>query len=263
MADHVVEVRGARLAAGVQEGDGPTVVALHGMLSSRTREDAGGYFGWASIAAEGRRLVRYDARGHGASTGRPEPDDWRWPNLADDLLALLDAVAPGQQVDAIGVSMGVGTILTAAAREPERFRRLALVIPPTAWATRTAQGAMYAQSARFIEQRGLDAFVRGAANLPLLPILEAGGWPTVVAPDVPERLLPAVFRGCGASDLPDPEALAVLKQPVLLAPWTDDPGHPLSTADRLTDVLPNATVEVVRSPADLRGLGDRVAHFLA
>ena len=41
--------------------------------------------------------------------------------------------------------MGVGTLLHAVTRQPERFRRLAPVIPPTAWAARAAQAGDYRQ----------------------------------------------------------------------------------------------------------------------
>ncbi len=41
---------------------------LHGMSSSRASEDQGGFFDWSALKASGRRIVRYDARGHGRST---------------------------------------------------------------------------------------------------------------------------------------------------------------------------------------------------
>lgn len=262
MTDRVLEVPGATLSYDVAEGDGPVVVALHGLTSSRAAEDATGFFGWAPVAAAGRTLVRYDARAHGRSTGRDVEDDYRWSVLADDLLALLETVSPDGPVDAIGVSMGTGTVLTAAVRAPERFRRLALVIPPTAWSTRPAQAEMYRASARFVEERGVEAFVRGMAAMPVLPILGEGGWAST-APDIADALLPTVFRGAAATDLPPEDAVAGLRHRTLLRPWTDDPGHPVSTACRLAELLPHAELEVTASAADLRALGDRVAAFLA
>ena len=116
-------------------GEGPVVIAAHGMLSS-CEVDQRLAFNWPTIATAGRRLVRYDARGHGRSTGRPQPEDYTWPSLAEDMLALRSHVAGTASVDALGASMGCGTLLHAAVRQPEAFRRLVLVIPPTAWATR-------------------------------------------------------------------------------------------------------------------------------
>ena len=241
---------------------GSVVVAAHGLTSSRASEDASAVFDWTALPAAGFRLVRYDARGHGRSTGGHDPGQYTWPRLADDLLALADEVAGERPIDVVGTSMGVGTALWAAVRAPERFRRLVLVIPPTAWATRAAQAQVYEAGARFIEQRGLDAFVRGSAALPPLPILEAAGaWP-LPAPDIAEPLLPTVFRGAGASDFPDPGAIAALPHDVLLLPWPDDPGHPVSTSERLLELLPNATMHVARTLDDLRGWGSRIVDFL-
>ena len=116
----------------------PWVVQLHGLTSSR-RRDARLGLDVGRAAAEpgpgsvpGATLLRYDARGHGRSTGRPDPADYTWDRLADDLLALLAHRAPGRAVHGVGPSMGTGTLLHAAVRDPGRFASLTLVVPPTA-----------------------------------------------------------------------------------------------------------------------------------
>lgn len=258
-----IDLPGARIAADRTDSDPrrPVVVALHGLTSSRASEDADGFFGWQPVADAGRTLVRYDARGHGMSTGRAEPDDYRWSTLAADLLALVDRLSPDVAVDAIGVSMGVGTLLHAATRRPERFRRLVLALPPTAWSTRTAQREVYRSGARFIEQRGLEAFAAGMASLPPLPLLAEGGWSSS-PPDVAEALLPSVLRGAADSDFPAESAVRALTHETLLLPWVDDPGHPVSTAERLEALMPHATLELTSTPGRLRALGGRVAAFL-
>jgi len=262
VTDRVLDLDGARLAYDVREGSGPVVVALHGLSSSRASEDAGGFFGWGAVADAGRTLVRYDARGHGRSTGRPEPADHTWSALAGDLLALLDVVSPDAPVDAVGVSMGVGTLLHAAVRTPQRFRRLALVIPPTAGETRAAQAGFYRDAADLVEAQGTEVLERAAAAAPPVPLLAEGGWWPLPGPDVAGRLLPAVFRGAALTDLPDDALLAGLRHDVLLRPWADDPGHPVSTSERLAALLPAATLRVTRTPDELRALGGDVAAFL-
>lgn len=77
------------------------VLQLHGLTSSRARDrlldpDLG-------RGLSGTRLLRYDARGHGHSSGRPEPADYRWSNLADDLLRLLDRWFPGDLIETRGL----------------------------------------------------------------------------------------------------------------------------------------------------------------
>ena len=230
---------------------GRAVVQLHGLTSSRARDRTLGLDlgrGLKSGLPGSPRLLRYDARGHGRSTGRHVPDDYRWDRLADDLLALLDEVFPGERVHGVGPSMGTGTLLHAATRHPERFSALTLVVPPTAWESRRAQAATYEAHARLVETHGVEAFVSlGAASAPV-PAAAAAP-PTV--PDVRDELLPALFRGAALADLPSREELAMLPVPVQVLAWTEDPTHPLSTADALTDLIPDSRLVVAATPADL------------
>ncbi|MGX5681141.1 alpha/beta fold hydrolase [Schumannella luteola] len=260
LSEGTLDLDGATLAYDDQPGAGPAVVAAHGLTSSSAADAAGGVFDWSPIAAGGRRLVRYDARGHGRSTGRPVPADYTWERLADDLLALLDVVSPNEAVDAIGVSMGAGTILHAVIKRPERFRRLALVIPPTAWETRAAQSANYRQVATVMREHGVEAVTAAAASLPPLPILDAGGW-TLPPSEIDETIAAEVMLGAADADFPSPDAVAGIQQPVLLRPWVGDPGHPVSTSQRLHGLLPNSTLEIQRTPDDLRALGGRILDF--
>jgi pimeloyl-ACP methyl ester carboxylesterase len=261
--DLLLDRPGARIAFSLEgAAAGRAVVAAHGLTASRAVDDDRGVFDWSPLGTAGR-LIRFDARGHGRSTGAPVPDDYTWRSLADDLLALVDEVSPDEPVDAVGASMGTATILWAATLRPDRFRRLVLTIPPTAWATRAAQAEGYEIGARTIERRGLATWLRAAAAQPQTPILAEGGWPRGGAPDVTEELLPSVLRGAALSDLPAPDALATLPHPALVLPWTTDPGHPVGTAERLVELLPAATLEVATTPEAIRGWGRRVAAFLA
>jgi len=261
LRDEILRVRDAELSFDIVEGAGTTVVGLHGLGSSRASEVLGGYFDWSPVSEQGRRLVRYDARGHGRSTGRPEPSDYVWSNLAYDLLAVLDAVSPDEPVDAFGVSMGVGTLLHAVTKRPDRFRRIALVIPPTAWATRAAQSGAYRQVAAVAEQQGADALREMMHAAPPLPILASGGWSVSTPPDVADDLLSAVMRGAADTDFPNVEAVEAITHPVLVCPWVDDPAHPLDTSEQLHHMLRNSVLEVSRTPADLRTLAARVRNF--
>jgi pimeloyl-ACP methyl ester carboxylesterase len=261
-SDGTLDLDGTTLSYEDHPGTGPTVVGVHGLSFSRAAEDASGYFDWSAITAAGRRLVRYDARGHGRSTGRPAPAEYAWPRLADDLLALLDVVSPNEPVDAFGVSMGVGTILHAVIKRPDRFRRLALVIPPTAWETRAAQSATYQQIASVVREHGIAALSAAATSIPQLSILEAGGWNST-PPDIDESIIADVMLGASDTDFPSAEAIKTIRQPVLLRPWIGDPSHPLATSERLHELLSNSTLEIQHTPDDLRALGTRIRTFFS
>ena len=249
------EVVGAELDVD-RAGSGPVVVQVHGMTSSRASEAAWG-FDFGDLAGA-HTLIRYDARGHGQSSGRQEPQDYCWDNLATDLLSLLEEEQ--KPVDAIGASMGTATILTAAVRRPEVFRRLVLVIPPTAWQTRQAQRGMYEAGADAIERGEIEAFLAMLGTVAMPPVLAEKN--VTMVPQVSTDLLPSVLRGAARSDLPRPDALAQLTLPVLLLPWVGDPTHPLSTAETLAATLPDARMDVAESAADVDRWPAVVAGFL-
>lgn len=248
-----VQVNGARLALDAT-GSGPVVLELHGLGSRRgqTRPDL------SSLAGE-HRLVRYDARGHGDSDGRTEPLDYTWGNLALDLLTVKAEFSPDDPVDAIGASMGAATILHAALIAPSAFGRLVLVIPPTAWQTRAGQSETYETMAALVETHGLQALLAAAQNQPRPPAAPA----LELEPQGNADLFPAVVRGAALSDLPAAEELTALTQPTLILPWADDPGHPLSTAQRLAEVLPNAVLHPpAATAADVDAWAGSIERFL-
>ncbi len=119
---HVTSVRGADLAW-TESGTGPPAIWAHGLTSSADAQEQFGMFDWSPISAD-HRLIRYDARGHGRSTGSATPEDHTWENLGRDLLGLLDAIVGDEPVAGIGSSMGTATLLHAATSAPGRFDRL-------------------------------------------------------------------------------------------------------------------------------------------
>ncbi len=77
------------------------------------------------------------------------------------------------------------------------------------------------------------------------------------------RLVPTVLRGAGRSDLPEPESLRQVALPVLILAWQGDPAHPVTTAERLAELIPHAQLSVADSLEQVRGWNQRVVRFLA
>ena len=263
--DDYLERTHARLAYSVDgDGDGTPAVVAHSFLASRHLEDTLGVFDWSPVREGGHPLVRFDARGHGESSGGTDEQEYRWPALADDLLAVLDAARPtGTVADGIGESTGCGSLLWAVVRAPERFRRLVLVIPPTIGEERHEQAQIYMAGASLIELRGAEAWARLVDNFPPVPLLDQGGWARARGVPVSLDVLPSVLRGAAQSDMPADEVLAAVQQPTLVLAWRSDPNHPDASAAHLADVLPRSEVEIAEQPDDVRGWGERVARFLA
>ncbi|MEM1117537.1 MAG: alpha/beta fold hydrolase [Bacteroidota bacterium] len=120
-------VDGRTVAFLEREGDGPTLVLVHGFGASK---DA-----WLAFAAEipdGPRILVPDLAGHGDTEAGPGGYDAL--RLGDELGAWLDAAAPGP-VHVAGSSMGGNVAARLALDRPEAVRSLTLydpagVVPP-------------------------------------------------------------------------------------------------------------------------------------
>ncbi len=211
--------------------------------------------------AQHHQVVRWDARGHGESGGTDDPADYRWDNLGHDLLALTDALGIGSFV-AGGVSMGAATALHAAVDAPDRVTGLVLVLPPTAYETRAAQADEYTLGADLVEARGVQAYVQRQSEEPVPEILAPIADVYHSPPKIADELLPAALRGAGSSDLPARELVRAITAPTLVLAWDTDPGHPLSTAEELVELIPQAELEVAGQLADVVAWTDRVEGFL-
>ncbi|MCI2416937.1 alpha/beta hydrolase [Saccharopolyspora sp. K220] len=260
-SDRYFTREGARIAYQFT-GSGSPVGYAHGVMLSRDAVRRLDLFDFESLAAD-HRLLTYDQRGHGRSTGRPITEDYRFENFARDLLGLIDALDVDEPLDFAGSSLGCDTALRAALAEPYRFRRLALLIPPVAWESGAGQAKQwYLDAADDIDGRGAAAWRQQWAHAEPLPIFAE--YPKFdLTPDVADHLLAPILRGVGRSDLPEPEAIATLRHPTLILAWDTDPLHPVSTAERLHELIPGSTLHVSRSVDDIRTWTGRITDFFA
>jgi 3-oxoadipate enol-lactonase len=261
--DEYLERPQARIAYSSTAPDAErTLVVAHSLATSRRWEDEAGVFDWTPVAEAGERLVRIDSRGHGDSSGGVTDEQYGWPSLAEDLLAVAGAVSPAAPVDALGESTGCGVLIHAVLAAPDRFRRLVLVIPPTMGEARAEQAELYRGAAELIDLRGPEAWQRLVTAATPPEILQQGSWTRPSWIPIRDELVPSVLRGAAGSTFPDDEALRGIHQPTLIVTWGTDPSHPVSSAEHLAALLPSAVLEVASTPDEVRGWGRRVADFL-
>ena len=245
-----------------EKGRGQVFLWGHGLLSSMAQEDEIGAFDWTPVA-DTMRLVRYDARGHGDSGSTDDPKASEWPALATDMLGLADGLGAEQLVLG-GASMGCATALYAALAAPDRVDKLVLVIPPTAWSTRTAQRRMYRVGATVVATAGLGAFATVLRSQPAPRRLARAREVSLRhLAQADRRGVVASLRGAGRSDLPARSRLETLQIPALILAWHDDPVHPVSTATTLAATLPVATLHEARTDHDVERWPELVHGFLA
>ena len=112
-------MQGGELAAYRWPGDGPVVIAAHGITSNHRS------WGLVANALDGEAtLVAADLRGRGRSNALPGP--YSIARHADDLAAVLEATGTSEAVVA-GHSMGGFVALSLAERHPDKVTAVVLV----------------------------------------------------------------------------------------------------------------------------------------
>ncbi len=218
-------------------GEGlPVTVLAHGLggSSAETRPLA--------ARLRGTRVL-LTFRGHGRSDALDD-GGWTYDALADDLLSVADAVGADR---ACAVSLGAGALLRALTRDPERFVRLALVLPAGLDSDRpdgatsqirllgdaidagdvpTVAGLLLEEvPAHWRDRRGVSSLVtRRAASLCARPAPR----PALSEHPVPTR-----------------SVLQAVTAPTLVLAQDGDPLHRVEVARDLAASLPQSTLEVL------------------
>ena len=100
-------------------GDGPPIMALHGLASSGNWYDI-----VARLLSDGFRIIAPDQRGHGKTTQASSGYDW--PTLAADIAGLMD-VENISQAAVLGHSWGGHVASALAAHFPDRVQKLVMI----------------------------------------------------------------------------------------------------------------------------------------
>lgn len=237
----------------IGEPHAPAVVLAHGVGSSARFVAAACA---EPLARAGRRLVTYDARGHGGSTVCPDPDDHHLDAYATDLAAV---VASTSGVEAVG---GISLGGHAALRWPGRVPR---VVCLPAWeGTAVAGEGPHAVVAEEVRRVGVDGIVDRLRRDTQMPTWLRDTLVTDYARHDPASLAAALVALDGG-EAPTLEEVAALPDPVAVVAWRDDPGHPFAVAERFVAAAAVGTLtELALSDLDrsLTRFGDAVVTAL-
>ena len=117
--EHWANVRDLRMRYLDWHGDGPPILALHGLASSAHWYDI-----VAPLLRDRYRIVAPDQRGHGQTT--QATDGYGWHSVASDAVGLLDLLGIEKAV-VFGHSWGGNVAVATAAHYPERVAALVMI----------------------------------------------------------------------------------------------------------------------------------------
>jgi pimeloyl-ACP methyl ester carboxylesterase len=241
---------------GEEAGAGAAVVGLHGLTATRRYV----LMGSRTLERSERRVVLYDARGHGASSPAPG-GDYSFAAQAADLEAVITALDAAPVV-LVGASMGAHTALALALARPELVAGLVVVTP--AFDPERPRGDLehWDALAHGLREGGVDGFV-AAYDLEALPEAWRATVETVLRqriashehPDAVADALEAVPR---SRPFERWEQLRTVTAPTIVVGSRDeaDPSHPLALAQRYAQEIPGARFVVEeegRSPLAWQG----------
>jgi pimeloyl-ACP methyl ester carboxylesterase len=172
---------------------------------------------------------------------------WTYPSIGADLECVADEVGATR---ALGVSMGAGGLTELLTRRPDRFDRVALLLPAALDKPR-ATPAMWAfeQLADAVEAGDVDGL--RALVAAEVPAGIAVGEHISSRVDALLRLGPALRLLPEQVPTDDASALQAVRSKVLVIGAVGDPLHPEQVARDVAAALPNGRLELIDSPAPL------------
>jgi 3-oxoadipate enol-lactonase len=211
--------------------DSPVVVLLNSLGADLAM--------WEPQAAALRdrfRVVRFDARGHGASPVPPGP--YSLADLGADLLALLDRLEVDRAA-LLGVSLGGATAAWVAAHAPERVERLGDFFS----SARFDPTGAYLERAALVRAEGTGAVAAAVVERWLTPVLRERN--PALAARMRAMIAATVAEGYAASAEAVSRAdlrgdLARITAPTLVVSGSEDPATPPEHGRALAAGIPGA-----------------------
>ena len=184
--------------------------------------------------------VFFHFRGHGATVGWESP--WTYAALAAELQTVAAAYGARR---ALGVSLGAGALLRAAADTPAAFDRLVFVLPAAIDRPRVDAAVKRMQRQAEMVQRGdLDALAASLLGEQPPAVRDRADVQVWARRQASRLSAPTVARALRELSLQHPvesrSVLARVRCPALVVGQEGDAAHPASIARKLAGALPTA-----------------------
>jgi poly(3-hydroxyoctanoate) depolymerase len=242
--EEIVGVEGLPLRV-VRAGSGPPLFLINGIGAPAEM--------WAPFVSvfEGHELVAFDLPGSGSSPPSPRPLRIRgFARVAWRLIELLGF----ERIDVLGYSFGGVVAQEVVRRAPERVGRLVLC------ATGIGLGGVPPKPLAALMMLSPARYYSRSAARQILPVIAGGRTrrdPRVLEEELPLRLAnPPSTRGyleqlyaiTGWSSLP---WIREVRHRTLILHGDDDPLVPVANARRMAELMPNASLHVIRGGGHL------------
>jgi 3-oxoadipate enol-lactonase len=232
------------------EGEGRTVVLLHGLTASKRYV----LMGSRMVHKNGFRVVGYDARGHGASSPASESRAYEYSDLVSDLSRVINTLKLDRPIG-VGISMGAHTLAAFSAQQPDVFSALLLVTPAylPGMALGPAAAERWHDLATGLRSGGPQGFVDagavGGVDIRWRDLAERATLQRMELHANPSAVADALDVVPGSPPFEDWSQLDDLDIPVTVVGSRDDadPGHPLDVAEEWSKELPDAEFAVEAS----------------
>jgi 3-oxoadipate enol-lactonase len=217
---------------------GPAVVLHHPLATNLGTWDA-----LTASLNKTYRVIRFDARGHGASAAPPGP--YNFETLADDVIAVMDHVGV-KKAHFLGLSMGgmIGQYLGLL--HPARFHSLTLV--STSSATPAAGQALWDERIKNSIELGMASVVDGAMLRWVAPSVLSGkpGLVQRLKSMITDTPAPGYAGWCGAiRHLNVTDKISGIKLPTLVVVGALDPATPPAAAEVIHKAIAGSQLVVI------------------
>jgi 3-oxoadipate enol-lactonase len=244
-------VHGAAIAYRLQ---GPTDAPVL-MLGNSLAADLGMWNGNLPALTARFRVLRYDMRGHGASSTPPGP--YTLEMLADDAIALLDSLRI-DRVHYVGVSLGGMVAQQLAARYPNRIASVVLC----ATMSRQAAPAAWDDRIALVRQSGMQALAEPTLQRWFTAGFHESRPQSVEA--VRQMILatrPEGYAGCAAAirELAQDALLPRITMPCLVMAGEHDAAATPAIAQGMAQRIPGAQLQVIAGAAHLPNIEQQAA----